>query len=446
MQLDQRNNSLEIEMPNIVEHSTFVSYDEEIYKASSKPTHSATIVDAVMQDSCDEKAFCNATSPDMALNPNDSCFGSQSDDTVKPDHLAPTEETSKKLQLSLDELIQQKELKLLDWKRHSRKNIPKQHRGGRRYVNKSDGRTNASQKKKLGRRTTVYGNVNGHRKTYFPHPHLTPYGVMSLDPMDTLPMNLPNTVFSRCAPMHGARALNNPFRFPGSLSNFSQYKMIPNVQVNGTLRHPGYFQQFVSPQLQRTSIDALTLAKDSALSEVEILFPPLNEDGTGPSPLNALVVKFKNTEVLIVRKLKGDMVLSSGGWRTLSTQLVLNSALKPLGLWIEARPMNSPEAPKITETEQGAGNELLDESKKWEQEKLNESVPYRQRPGQQWTVVDGKFYLAKFEDGMVIGQIGASSRSQLMARASVVAQHLKQVKNNAMARRQRHMAYKSVMH
>lgn len=57
--------------------------------------------------------------------------------------------------------------------------------------------------------------------------------------------------------------------------------------------------------------------------------------------------------------------------------------------------------------------------------------PHPSLPSNEWRVVDGKAsYLAKFTDGMVIGGIGVSARAQLMARASVIAQNWKQVKNS----------------
>jgi hypothetical protein len=56
-------------------------------------------------------------------------------------------------------------------------------------------------------------------------------------------------------------------------------------------------------------VDPLVLAEDFALAEVEILYPPPIEEGTDPSLINSLIVKFKNTNVLTIRKATGDMVL-----------------------------------------------------------------------------------------------------------------------------------------
>jgi hypothetical protein len=90
------------------------------------------------------------------------------------------------------------------------------------------------------------------------------------------------------------------------------------------------------------------------------------------------------------------------------------------------------------------------------EEKVNDTVVTpncKKLPrSQQWVVMNGKFFVTNFHDDMVscshilslkyfirffnkvIGPIGISHRSQLMARASVVAQHLKQIKNNALLR------------
>lgn len=69
--------------------------------------------------------------------------------------------------------------------------------------------------------------------------------------------------------------------------------------------------------LKPNGAEALTLAETSALADVEILFPPSGDDQVSPCPDNALVVKFKNTEVLLVRKARGDLVRPSAALSTL---------------------------------------------------------------------------------------------------------------------------------
>lgn len=145
-----------------------------------------------------------------------------------------------------------------------------------------------------------------------------------------------------------------------------------------------------------------------ALFDSELLYPAMvtgTQGQTIESPDDLLIIRFKGTDVLKVRKARGDMILNSGGWKTLSTRLVLNKALAPLGIWIEEVP-----------TDEEASDPL----------KLNGT----KTSSNQWRVVDSSAsFLATFNDGMVIGNIGVA-RKQLLARASVIAQHWKQVKSN----------------
>lgn len=228
---------------------------------------------------------------------------------------------------------------------------------------------------------------------------------------------------------HGPSLRAHPYAAPGLMV---ERGMLPPTAVFGPVRLPPYGVggRRVNGSLTMTSRGASSglAAADAALSEIEILYPPMVslEDGTtAQSETDALIVRFKGTEVLKVKKQRGELTLSSGGWRTLTTRLILNSALKPLGLWIEAEtptkeapPQEDKEAP-ITPPS---------------------SVPAPPSTGQQstnvqWTVVDGVSFLATFHDGMTVGQVGTQSHAHMLARASVIAQHLKQVKSDAIARR-----------
>lgn len=106
-----------------------------------------------------------------------------------------------------------------------------------------------------------------------------------------------------------------------------------------------------------------------------------------------LVVRLKNTDVVTIKQKTGKFMLDSGGWRTASTAFVIDEALKPLGLRLEC---------------------VEDEG---------QSV---------WRVVDGKSYLAVFQDGMTVKH--SLGRMHQLARASVIHQHMQQTKNTVKGR------------
>lgn len=131
----------------------------------------------------------------------------------------------------------------------------------------------------------------------------------------------------------------------------------------------------------RTSNFGRLSAEDSALLDTECYY----------SPMEDVVVRLKETEVVIVKNNTGELTLNSGGWKTLSTFYVITESIRPLGLWLE-------------ESENG-----------------------------HWRVSDGRSYLATFQDNMVV-KYSTGSRAQQLARGSVIMQHLQQVKRNLTAR------------
>lgn len=147
-------------------------------------------------------------------------------------------------------------------------------------------------------------------------------------------------------------------------------------------------------------VDPMEAAERSALNDTIIEYPPIEQDSDGnpmPSRDNALIVNFKGTAVITVRRSNGDLVLDSGGWRTLSTKLLLNHALKPIGL-------------KVIE-------EISNNDKVWQ------------------VVDEGNSFLKTFQDGMIISSTGPkTSRTLTLARASIIQQHLSQLKFNVKAR------------
>lgn len=171
--------------------------------------------------------------------------------------------------------------------------------------------------------------------------------------------------------------------------------------------------------------DAILSAEQSALNESELIYPVLIQDeSTGneiESPDDSLIIRFKGTDVLKVRKSRGDLILNSGGWKTLSTRLVINKALKPLGIWVEEVP-----------SEQDLSLVSSDLS-------IVETSSSNIKPNHTWRVTDGNAFLTRFSDGVTIGSIGVNGRAQLMARASVIAQHWKQIKTSMTATRRKPM-------
>ncbi|CEM38214.1 unnamed protein product [Vitrella brassicaformis CCMP3155] len=104
-----------------------------------------------------------------------------------------------------------------------------------------------------------------------------------------------------------------------------------------------------------------------------------------------LIVKLYDTEVVKVSKGKGDIVLNSGGFRTVETLNVIQKTLEPLGL-------------KLKETDKKV-----------------------------WSVTDGRSYLVPFEEGMkvkppAIGPSASVMRQQPSVLMSIIMQHMKQVK------------------
>lgn len=132
---------------------------------------------------------------------------------------------------------------------------------------------------------------------------------------------------------------------------------------------------------KRQSPYSLISAEDSALLDTECFSNP---DGD-------VIVRLKETEVVTVKGSTGELSLTSGGWRTLSTFYVITESIRPLGLWLE-------------EAENGS-----------------------------WRVSDGRSYLASFQDKMVVKH-STGNRAQQLARGSVIMQHLQQVKRNLAAR------------
>lgn len=65
------------------------------------------------------------------------------------------------------------------------------------------------------------------------------------------------------------------------------------------------------PSQKRCVVNSIALAEQSALNESELVYPVFVEDESGSrieSPDDALIIKFKGTDVLKVRKSRGDLV------------------------------------------------------------------------------------------------------------------------------------------
>ncbi|XP_053991843.1 uncharacterized protein LOC128883478 isoform X1 [Hylaeus volcanicus] len=467
MELCQPKSSIELDMPNMIDHTTYEAFGEETLLSTTKDTPSSTPMETELgcQLEDHEKMFYSKNNMMDSSDVNGIDFPSPSND-IKGDHLTPTEETSKKLELSLDELIQQKHVKHWNTQRETRKSLVKQHGGARYHMDLNNGRSTGYQKKpSLVRKPPgIHGPSS---KINFFHSSVLPYHGsnrsfhrMTLPHSKYLQGNTNDSMQSSSIflnsnesslPHFSSAALNLPYRI--SLRNATRLNhsisksLFPPPHPDATLFPKSRnSNRFVQSRCSHSSfnpygscasvtpsyVDPLVLAEDFALAEVEISYPPPIEEGTDPSLVNSLIVKFKNTNVLTIRKASGDMILSSGGWKTLSTQLVLNHALKPLGLWIETKPTTN--VFNSTELNDATKDVCMDSS----EEKVNDKTltpNYKKLPrSQQWVVMNGKFFVTNFHDDMVIGQIGVTHRSQLMARASVVAQHLKQIKNNALLR------------
>eukprot|EP01053_Blabericola_migrator_P002205 Blabericola_migrator_1__2204@NODE_1608_length_4174_cov_165_020940_g1047_i0_p2_GENE_NODE_1608_length_4174_cov_165_020940_g1047_i0NODE_1608_length_4174_cov_165_020940_g1047_i0_p2_ORF_typecomplete_len351_score50_09FYTT/PF07078_11/0_26_NODE_1608_length_4174_cov_165_020940_g1047_i03461398 len=155
-------------------------------------------------------------------------------------------------------------------------------------------------------------------------------------------------------------------------------------------------------------------AQEAALLSTEVI----QEDN------GDLLVRFKQTDLIIVKAGTGDLILNSGGYRTFSTKAVLNQALQPVGLWVDesVTPPSNDTADSNTSPREG--------------EAPNGTS---QKPPVDWVVSDRRSYLATFTDGMVIRQAGALTKAQMIARGSVIAQHLRQRKVDA-EQKSRHRA------
>eukprot|EP01054_Gregarina_sp_Poly1_P006221 Gregarina_sp_Poly_1__6220@NODE_329_length_9477_cov_82_111477_g279_i0_p3_GENE_NODE_329_length_9477_cov_82_111477_g279_i0NODE_329_length_9477_cov_82_111477_g279_i0_p3_ORF_typecomplete_len415_score48_75_NODE_329_length_9477_cov_82_111477_g279_i04431687 len=145
-------------------------------------------------------------------------------------------------------------------------------------------------------------------------------------------------------------------------------------------------------------------AQDAALLATEII-----QQDNGD-----VIIRFKQTDLVLVKAGSGDLILNSGGYRTFSTKAILNQALQPVGLWVDDNTTS-------VENENGPASD--------DHQGVPSSQSQKQTP--EWVVSDRRSYLATFIDGMVVRQAGALSKAQMMARGSVIAQYLRQRKFDA---------------
>eukprot|EP01055_Gregarina_sp_Pseudo9_P000114 Gregarina_sp_Pseudo_9__113@NODE_1077_length_1898_cov_6_932222_g1009_i0_p1_GENE_NODE_1077_length_1898_cov_6_932222_g1009_i0NODE_1077_length_1898_cov_6_932222_g1009_i0_p1_ORF_typecomplete_len421_score58_07FYTT/PF07078_11/0_024_NODE_1077_length_1898_cov_6_932222_g1009_i05121774 len=149
-------------------------------------------------------------------------------------------------------------------------------------------------------------------------------------------------------------------------------------------------------------------AQDAALLSTEVL---QQENGD-------VIVRFKQTDLVLVKAGTGDLILNSGGYRTFSTKAILNQALQPVGLWVDDSSTQAEAA--VSEAPSDGGHQAAPSHSQSQKSTTPE-----------WIVSDRRSYLASFVDGMVIRQAGALSKAQMVARGSVIAQYLRQRKFDA---------------
>lgn len=146
-------------------------------------------------------------------------------------------------------------------------------------------------------------------------------------------------------------------------------------------------------------------AQDAALLSTEVI-----QEENGDT-----IVRFKQTDLVIVKAGTGDMILTSGGYRTFSTKAILNQALQPVGLWVDESTVSS------------SNDQASDQ-----RGSVSHDGNHSQKPlSPEWVVSDRRLYLATFVDGMTIRQAGALTKAQMVARGSVIAQYLRQRKYDA---------------
>uniref|UniRef100_A0A0G4FAT2 Uncharacterized protein n=1 Tax=Chromera velia CCMP2878 TaxID=1169474 RepID=A0A0G4FAT2_9ALVE len=128
------------------------------------------------------------------------------------------------------------------------------------------------------------------------------------------------------------------------------------------------------------------------VEDVAFLSTVVYTDGEG-----RLAVRLHNTDVVTIHKTNGEMVLTSGGFKTPQTRVVITEVLQALGL-------------QLTVSQDNAGAE-------------------------RWCVTNGRNFMMPFNDGM---KIRAQHSGQALTRASIVEQTLLQMQTSVNVRTKDH--------
>lgn len=255
---------------------------------------------------------------------------------MEDDHNAPTDsavgsEASKKLQLSLDELIEQQQ-------------------GSHRQQQQSDYNNFRGRRRGQGVRPPYH-----HPHPYHHHPAIPPPPPISYGPMFSCPMNgplgRPNGIGSlsigsgfhrgegqfpisaellsrqslrTASTLRRARLLRSQ---PYELMAGGRQQIVAELLLQQQRTRKALFLAGVNPDVQlvapvpplarsirprRKVEDPVVLAEQSALNDSELIYPVMIESSDGTTQVessdDALIIEFKGTQVLKVRKSRGEMV------------------------------------------------------------------------------------------------------------------------------------------